>query len=306
MEESTVKAWLNGEFIDWDQANISLLSHSFGRGSGIFEVTDIVPAEDGPAYFGLPQHIDRLFNTAEFSYMELPRDRDALIQVHIETARHNQVQEGAAKFFAYYPMIEFSVLPTNPQVDLALFCVDYQLFGVKQEELSAPVSAGISSFRKINPEAVPVHAKVAGNYVNAFLAKKEVTLKGYGDVLMLDAMGFVAEGATSNVFLVKDGRVLTPGLRSALPGITRAAVMEALSDLGIPIQEADLKPQDFFNADEAFYSGSIVKIQPISSVEGRELKAPCPGPVTAAIADKFKAILSGKDKLSSKWLTPIR
>ena len=300
-----MKAWLNGEFIDWDKANVSLLSHSFGRGSGIFEVTDIVPAEDGPAYFGLPQHIDRLFNTAEFSYMELPRDRDALIQAHIETARQNQVQEGAAKFFAYYPMIEFSVLPTNPQVDLALFCLDYQLFGVKQEMLSAPVSAGISSFRKIHPETVPVHAKVAGSYVNAFLAKKEVALKGYGDVIMLDTMGLVAEGATSNVFVVKDGRVLTPGLRSALPGITRTAVIEGLRDLGIPVQEADLKPQDLFDADEAFYSGSIVKIQPISSIEGRDLKNPCPGPVTESTAKKFNAILSGKDRLSAKWLTPI-
>ena len=300
-----MQAWLNGEFVDWDKANVSLLSHSFGRGSGIFEVTDIVATEDGPAYFGLTEHINRLFNTAELSYMELPRDRDDLIAVHIEAARHNHVQEGSAKFFAYYPMIEFSVLPTNPQVDMALFCVDFQLFGVKQENLSAPVSAGISSFRKTHPETAPVHAKMSGNYVNPFLAKKEVTLKGYGDVIMLDTMGYVAEGATSNIFAVKDGRVLTPSLRSSLPGITRAAVMEGMRDLGIPVLEADMKPKDLFDADEAFYSGSIVKIQPISSIEGRDLKVPCPGPVTEAVAQKMKAIFSGKDKLSGKWLTPI-
>ena len=300
-----MKAWVNGEYVDWDQANVSLLSHSFGRGSGIFEVVDIVSSKDGPAYFGLPQHMDRLFNTAKYSFMELPRTREEIIRIHLDVARENAVAEGAAKFFAYYPMVEFSVLPTNPQVDLALFCLDFQLFGVNPADLSAPVSAGISSFRKIHPQTVPVHAKVAGNYVNAFLAKKEVSLQGYGDVIMLDTMGFVAEGATSNVFVVKDGRVMTPSLRSALPGITRAATLDIARDLGLPAVETDVRVEDLFNADEAFYSGSIIKIQPITSVDGREFKAGSPGPVTSSISEAMKRVIAGEDSLSGKWLTPL-
>ena len=300
-----MKAWMNGEYVDWDKANVSLLSHSFGRGSGIFEVIDIVPSKDGPAYFGLPEHINRLFNTAGYSYMELPHSREEIIRIHLETARENGVSLGAAKFFAYYPMVEFSVLPTNPQVHLALFCLDFQRFGVNQADLSAPVSAGISTFRKLHPQTVPVHAKVAGNYVNAYLAKKEVSLKGYGDVIMLDTMGFVAEGATSNVFLVKDGQVSTPSLRSALPGITRAAVIDIAGDLGLPVLETDIQPEDLSAGDEAFYSGSIIKIQPITSVDGREFKAGAPGPVTSSIAEKMKAVMSGSDPLSGKWLTPV-
>jgi branched-chain amino acid aminotransferase len=300
-----MKAWLNGEMVDWDKATVPLLSHSFSRGSAIFEVVDIVNTTKGPALFGLSEHIERFFNSAALTFMELPLSRQELSDAVIATAAGNGVKSGAAKFFAYYPLIEFSVTPSNPKVDVAVFCLDYDLFGVKQEVLSAPVRAGISSFRKIHGGTVPVHAKVVGNYVNAFLAKMEVKKKGYEDVIMLDTAGFVAEGATSNVFFVTGETVKTPTLTSALPGITRRAIMELVRDMGYTMSETDIKPEELLGFDEAFYSGSIVKVQPIASVDGKELKKPCPGPVTCAVKEQMNQAMRGEIEKYTKWLTMI-
>lgn len=300
-----MKAWLNGEMVGWDKTTVPLLSHSFSRGSAIFEVVDIVNTVKGPALFGLDEHIERFFNSAALTFMELPLARETLKAAVVTTAKENSVKNGAAKFFAYYPLIEFAVTPSNPQVDVAIFCVDYDLFGVKQEVLSAPARAGISSFRKIHGGTVPVHAKVVGNYVNAFLAKMEVKKKGYDDVIMLDTAGFVAEGATSNIFFVSDKTVKTPTLTSALPGVTRRALIELIRDMGYVMAETDIRPEDLYEFDEAFYSGSIVKVQPIASIDGKDLKRPCPGPVTCAVKVRMNEAMRGEIEQYTKWLTLI-
>jgi len=298
-----MKAWLNGDMVDWDKTTVPILSHSFSRGSAIFEVVDIVNTVKGPALFGLTEHIERFFNSASLTFMELPLSRKELTDAVISTAAENGVKNGAAKFFAYYPLIEFSVTPANPKIDVAVFCLDYDLFGVKQEILSAPVRSGISSFRKIHGGTVPVHAKVVGNYVNAFLAKMEVKKKGYDDVIMLDTAGFVAEGATSNVFFVTGETIKTPTLTSALPGITRRALIEVVRDMGYTMNETDIRPEDLLGFDEAFYSGSIVKVQPIVSIDGKELKKKCPGPVTCAVKEQMNKVMRGEIEKYTKWLT---
>ncbi|MBN1574496.1 MAG: aminotransferase class IV [Deltaproteobacteria bacterium] len=300
-----MKAWLNGELVGWDKTNVSPLSHSFSRGSAIFEVVDIVKTDRGPAFFGLMEHIERFFRSADYTFMELPIEREGLIEAVLKTARVNNVKRGAAKFFAYYSPMEFSVIPTNPTVDIVIFCMDYDLFNVKQEEISAPVTAGVSKLRKLNPSTVPVHAKATGNYLNPFLAKMEMKKKGYDDVIMLDANGFVAEGATSNVFFVKGSDVMTSTTTNALPGITRTSVIELLTDMGYRVQERNIKPEEFPGVDEAFYTGSVIKVQPIISIDGTKLNKECPGPVTTAISSKMKEVFTGRLEKYNKWLTVI-
>jgi branched-chain amino acid aminotransferase len=300
-----MKAWINGKMEEWDKATVPILSHSFSRGSAIFDVVDIASTAKGPALFGLSEHIDRFFNSAALTFMELPLTREELSAAVIGTAKENGVKNGAAKFFAYYPLIEFAVTPSNPKVDVAIFCLDYDLLGVNQEVLSAPARVGISSFRKIHGGTVPVHAKVAGNYVNAFLAKMEVKKKGYDNVIMLDTAGFVAEGATSNVFFVKDKKVKTPTLTSALPGVTRHALIELIRDMGYPMSETDIRPEELLEFDEAFYSGSVVKVQPIASIDGKDLTKPCPGAITCAVKEQMIKAMRGEIEKYTKWLTLI-
>ncbi|MBU2515714.1 aminotransferase class IV [bacterium] len=301
-----MEAWINGEFKGWDQANVSILSHSFGRGSAIFEVMDVVAAEKGPAFFGLKEHIDRFLISAELVYMDLPLGRDEIMAACIEAARRNEVSHGATKLFAYYPGIEFDVFPQNPEVHLAIFCVDFATFGIKQDNLSAPTDVGISTVRKLHPETMPLHAKVCGSYVNGYLATAEVRKKGYADVINIDTNGFVAESAAASVFFVKDGVLKTARIENVLKGITRMAVIELANDLGQPVEEVDTLPGELFSMDEAFFSVSLKHIQPIRSIDGKTLGISCPGPVTRKIAGGMNRIYNGKNPKLANWLTYIR
>ena len=300
-----MKVWMNGEFVDLDKANVSIFSHSFGRGSAIFEVFDIVPTENGPAFFGLNQHIDRLFKSADLVYMDLPLNRDEIIKACIRTATENNVSMGAAKLFAYYSGIEFTAVPQNPQVDIAIFCVDYNVFGIKQEDLSASVDVGISSYKKYHPDTVPIHAKVTGNYVNPYLAMMEMKKKGYEDVIIIDVFGNVAEGATSSLFIVKNEIIRTATLGNVLNGITRMAVIEVVKELGMQIEETDIKSEELNDLDEAFYSVSLEHIKPIKSIEGKKIGSVCPGPTTQKVIDAMNDLYSGNNKKSKDWLIYI-
>jgi len=297
-----MKAWLDGKLIDWSETNVSLLSHSFSRGSAIFEVVDIVKTVHGPAFFGLKEHVDRFFNSARLTFMDLPVSREELVDAVVQTARENHISFGATKFFAYYPEIEMRIIPSNPKVSIAVFCVDFGVFGITQEELSAPITAGISRFRKNHLEAVPVHAKATGNYVNSYLAQMEVMKRGYDEAILLDTTGFVAEGPSANIFFVDKDTVLTPYIRSALPGITRMAIMEALGEMKCPVKEKDIVSDDVMSFSEAFFSSSIVKIHPVRSIEKKAMGNACPGPVTAALIQKMQEVYSGKVSTFEKWM----
>lgn len=300
-----MKVWMNGEFIDLDKANVNIFSHSFGRGSAVFEVFDIVSTKNGPAFFGLNQHIDRLFKSAELVYMDLPLNRDDIITACIDTAKENNVSVGAAKLFAYYSGIEFTAVPQNPQVDIAIFCIDYNVFGIKQEDLSAPVDVGVSSYKKYHPDTVPIHAKVTGNYVNPYLAMMEMKKKGYEDVIIIDVFGNVAEGATSSFFIVKDGKIKTSTLDNVLNGITRLAVIDVVTDMDMQIEEANIKAEELDNMDEAFYSVSLEHIKPIKSIDGKKLGSTCPGPYTQKVIEGMNDLYSGISEMATNWLIYI-
>ena len=300
-----IKAWVNGGFLAWDEVTVPLLSHSFGRGSAVFDVVDIVPSEKGPAYFGLREHIDRFFNSARLVSMEIPFTKEELTRALIETARLNNVREGLAKLYAYYPLVEFSLVPKNRKVDIALFCIDFAFLNMTQGDFSGPISMGISTWKKLHPETVPVEAKVVGNYVNPYLAKLEVIKRGCEDVIMVDTFGRIAEGALCNIFFARNREVKTPTLGNILSGITRKAVIEVIRDIGIPVEETDIHLEDLAVFEEAFCTSSVGKIQPVKSIEGKALGGSCPGPITKTIIEKMKAVYGGKIEKFEKWLTYI-
>jgi len=301
----SIKAWVNGGFLAWNEVTVPLLSHSFGRGSAVFDVLDIVTSEKGPAYFGLKEHIDRFFNSARLVSMEIPFTKEELTRALIETARLNNVREGFAKLYAYYPLVEFSLVPKNRRADIALFCIDFAFLNMTQGDFSGPVSMGISTWKKLHPETVPVEAKVVGNYVNPYLAKLEVIQKGYEDVIMVDTFGRIAEGALCNIFFARKREVKTPTLGNILSGITRGAVIEVIRDIGIPVEETHIHLEDLAVFEEAFCTSSVGKIQPVKSIEGKALGGPCPGPITKTIIEKMKAVYGGKIEKFEKWLTYI-
>lgn len=300
-----MKAWLNGEFVSWKQVKVPVMSHAFGRGSAIFEVVDIVSTPNGGAFLGLREHVDRFFNSAAYMYMDLPLSKNEIIQACIETAKENNCTLGTMKFFAYYSAIELDIVPRNKHIDVAIFCLDFGQSKYGHKEMSPPADVCISSYRKLHPESVPIHAKAAGNYIGGYVAKMEAKKQGFDDIILLDTMGFVAEAATANVFLIKDNKVLTPTLRSVLPGINRMVVLDILKDMDYTVEETDISPDELFVCDEAFYTSSIAKILPIRSIDGIPLGDECPGEYTQSIFEKVAEVFSGKIERFDHWITPI-
>lgn len=297
-----ITAWLDGKFIDCSQATVPLLSHSFSRGSGIFEVMAITSALRGPAFFCLQEHVERFFSSAEQVYMALPYTQEAITEALIELARTNSVKNGLAKFYAYYPDIDLGTTPSD-HISVAIFCLDYSHPGIRWHKPSESVTVGISQYRKLHPQTTSLHAKVVGNYVNGYLARMEVKRRGFDDVLMLDTNGFVAEGPTSNIFLIRGTSIETPTIENVLPGITRRVIMEILNDMGYPEKETHILPEDLNNYEEAFFSGTLNPVQPIASIEKKKFASP--GPMTQEIRSRMQEVLAGKSPRYEKFLTYI-
>ncbi len=300
-----MKVWHNGEFVSEKQTHVSLLSHSFSRGSALFEVVDLINTGKGTMVVGLDEHIERFFNSASLSYMELPVSRDELKNAVLTTVRENGVKRGAVKFFAYYAGIEMKVTPSEPVVSVTIFATDHDDLGIQQSDLSKPVAVKISGYRKTHPESFPVHVKATGAYLNPYIAKMDAIEKGFDEVILLDTMGYVAEGSTCNLFLIMEDEVVTPMLRSVLPGITRMAVMDAVGLTNLKLSLRDIPAIELEQCQEAFFTSSLVKIQPIESIDGRKLGDSCPGKKTSAIMDQLSEVFEGKAVSLQKWLTAV-
>ncbi len=288
-----IKAWFNGNIVNWDQVKVSPLSHGFSRGSSIFEVIGIVPTPRGTAYVCLEDHIKRFFRSSELTGIKLSVTEEDLYSALIELARVNNVHKGIAKLFAYYSGVEFETVPHNPVVDVAMFCFDLEHLGIRDQDLARSSSPGISSFRKVPNECIPSQVKVSGLYVIAYMSMMNALAKGLNDVIMLDIKGNIAEGPTSNVFFVKQQSVETPTLRNILPGITRKMVIEIAGDLGLDVIERDIRPEEIPGYNEAFFTDTLDFVRPISEIDGRKLGNSCPGPVTRLIIQKINDIMHG-------------
>lgn len=297
-----MKAWHDGRIVDEGVITVSPLSHSFSRGTAIFEVLELVESHRGPAVFGLTEHIARLYRSAELLFMPLPGNitPEALSDAVCAVVRANNLTRGIIKIFAYYPTKEYSCIPSDKTVSVAIFCTSFPA----SENEKHTFSAFISHFRKNHPESVPVHAKAAGHYVNSYLALMEANAHGFDEAILLDTMGFVAEGGTSNIFMVKDGILATPTLRAILPGITRRFILEIASDC-MECREKDITAEELLSADEVFFSNSVERIMPICRIGEREISGEVPGPYTKKIMNTINEVIAGKHPSFVRWLTPV-
>lgn len=297
--------YLNGEFAGWDQAKVHIMSHSFGRGSAIFEVLSVHETAAGPAAFRLDEHIDRLFKTAGLLEMELPLDGEAFQKAVLETVKRNGIRQGFVKIICFYPQIAFEILPPQKMLDVSIFAMDpAKDVGGLRFPFERGTTACISKWRKLDPSTVPVEAKAAANYLNGMIARLEAKRRGFDQVIMLDTQGFIAEGGTESVFLVKGGRLMTPVLGTVLQSISRKSVLEAAGHLGIETSEGRLQPELFREAEEVFFSGTPIKVLAVRRIEDRELSG-VPGPVTKRLSALMAEIVSGRDKRFKNWLFSV-
>ena len=295
------QVWVNGKMIPWKDATVHLMSHSLTRGSAIFEVLAVHSTARGPAAFRLPDHVDRLFRSAELLGMELVQSKDEIVRAVIQTAGVNRLQEGFVKIVGYYSEETFSISVSNPRLDLSVFAISGEEY---RKHGTSSIRVCLSRWRKLHPETVPVEAKVAANYLNGMLARQDAARRGFDLAVLLDTHGFLGEGSVESVFIVKGGILLTPPLGLILSSISRRSILEAAQAAGIRTMERPIRREEFLGADEIFTASTSRRVMPVSCVEDRDL-GQVPGPLTRRLASLMEAICSGKDERFRHWLQPV-
>lgn len=296
------QVWINGGFVKWSEATVHMMSHSFARGSTIFEVISFYATASGPAVFRLHEHIARLQKSAAYLDMELPGGHDELCRSVAETVRRNRLQQGVIKVVGYYPQFALDIQPPQKRLDLAVFAMDPSQDLQKLEfSFEKGTTAGIARWRKLDPQTIPIEAKAAANYLNGMIARLDVQKRGLEDAILLDTQGFIAEGATESVFLVKEGRLLTPCLGTVLDSITRRSILQVARHLGMETFEGRLRPELLFEAEEIFFANTPFKVIPVRRVEDREMPA-APGPVQRSLWEFLQRIVSGREPAFAGWL----
>ena len=298
------EVYFNGEFRPWDEANVHVMSHSFGRGSAIFEVIGFHDTPAGPAVFRLDEYLSRFWKSASLLEMEPPLTQSALQEAILKLVKRSELKSGFLKVYGFYPEISFNILPPQRkfQVAVCLFSAEEAL-GRPLESPPRSVTACVSRWRRLDPQTVPIEAKVAANYVNGMVARMESREKGFDYAILLDTQGFLTEGGTESLFLVRDGRLLTSALGTVLQSITRKTLLEVAGTMGIETFTGLLKPDALDEADEIFFSGTSTKLLPVRQVGDRILNE-VPGPLTRRLSERMAGIISGGDGQFRHWLFP--
>src|SRR5680860_313172 len=301
--EKTAKIWMDGELVDWDDAQVHVLTHTLHYGSGVFEGIRAYPTSEGPAVFRLTDHMERLHQSAHLFLMDLPYSVEELVEATRETIRVNDVESCYIRPLAYlgYGEMGLNPLPCSVNVSIAVWPWGTYL---GDEGIKHGVRMKVSSWRRMDPNVNPVAAKGTGIYINSSLAKVEALKAGYDEAILLNTHGFVAECTGENLFVVKNGALLTPPLSSgALDGITRDSVITIARDLDVEFREQSLLRTDLYLADEAFLTGTAAEIVPMRSVDDREIGEP--GELTRKIQATYFAAVKGKLDQYKNWLEHV-
>jgi branched-chain amino acid aminotransferase len=293
------KIWMDGQLVDWDKANIHILTHALHYGYGVFEGIRAYGTSRGPAVFRLTDHIERLFRSAKIMLIDVPFSPEQLVDATKETVRVNGLDSCYIRpiIFTGYGEMGLNPLPCPVNVSIAVW--PWGLY-LGEEALKTGVRMMISSWQRHDPNAIPPAAKATGMYINSSLAKVQAIKAGYDEAILLSPQGYVSECTGENIFVVRNGVITTPPVSAgALEGVTQNSVMTIARDLGIEVQTGNILRSDLYTADEAFLSGTAAEIVPIASVDDREIGAT--GPITMKILETFQATLRGEVDQYKDW-----
>ena len=301
----TEKIWHNGKFIKWDDARIHVLSHVVSYGSSVFEGIRCYATETGPAIFRLPEHVQRLIDSAKIYRMDLAFSKDELIDAMVELVAVNRLPSCYIRPIAMRGYGEIGVYPLKNPVEIYLACWEWGKY-LGAEALENGVDVCVSSWNRMAPNTLPTLAKAGGNYLNSQLIKMEAIANGYSEGIALDTNGNISEGSGENIFVVRGGKLLTPQLsNSVLPGITRDTVAKLAARLGFDVVECTIPRELLYLADEIFFTGTAAEISPIRSVDKIKIGTGKRGPITKALQDEFFAVVEGTGRDEFGWLTAV-
>jgi branched-chain amino acid aminotransferase len=296
--------WYDGKLVPWREATTHVLTHSLHYGLSVFEGVRAYDTEIGTAIFRLKEHTDRLFDSAKIYMMDIPFTREQVMDGQREVVRANKLKSCYLRPLAFYGSEKMGVSPVGAKVHVAIGAWPWGAY-LGEDGLKKGIRVKTSSFARHHVNVTMARAKVATTYANSILANLEATQDGYDEALLLDTDGFVAEGAGENIFVVKDGRVYTPQLTTALNGITWRSVQSICTDLGIGVEKTRLTRDDIYIADEAFFTGTAAEVTPIRELDRRTIGIGSRGPITEKIQTAFFDIVHGRNRKYHHWLSPV-
>jgi len=295
--------WMDGELVEWDKAQVHVLTHALHYGSGVFEGIRCYDTPDGPAVFRLTEHMERFERSAKMLFMELGYTVEETVEAVKETIRANKLPACYIRPLAFRGYGVMGLDPIPAPVNVTIACWPWETY-MGEEALIKGVDVGVSSWRQRGINSLPPAIKATGNYLNSSLARIEANRHGYNEAILLNEEGKVCEGTGENLFIIRDGVISTPPISDGLlAGITRESIMVIADNLDYGVIEESLVRTDLYTADEMFMTGSAAEVVPVRSVDGRVLGDA--GPITLELQKKFFDVVHGADPDYEEWLERV-
>ncbi|MCR4666630.1 MAG: branched-chain amino acid transaminase [Desulfovibrio sp.] len=296
--------WFDGKLVPWNEAQVHVLTHSLHYGSAVFEGIRAYQCSDGSsAVFRLEDHAKRLINSGKILRMQIPYTADEIAKGVLDLLKANGMRDAYIRPLSFVGYGEMGVYPGNNPVQTIIAAWSWGAY-LGAEALEKGIRVCTSSFARSHVNTSMSKAKAAGNYINSILAKIEAKENGFDEAVMLDTNGFVSEATGENIFIVRDGKIKTTPWTSILGGITRDSVMQLARDLGYTVEEQQFTRDEFYIADEAFFSGTAAELTPIRQLDNRTIGEGHAGPVTKHLQQEFFKIVKGENKKYASWLAP--
>ncbi len=300
----TAKIWMDGQLVDWDKAQIHVLTHSLHYGTAVFEGIRAYPTDDGPAVFRLGDHVKRLLESAKLLSIECRYSQEELEDAITLTVAESGLESGYIRPLIYLGYGEMGLNPLPCPTNVAVAIWPWPAY-LGDEAMKTGISLMVSSWARQDPRSLPTTAKATGMYINSSLVKVEALRNGYDEALLLNIDGYVSEGTGENIFLVKDNVLITPPVSAvgALKGITADVASTLAKEMGYEVREELIRRSDVYLADEAFLTGTAAELVPIRELDNKKIGSSVPGPITVRLREAFDACCRGTYPTHQEWLT---
>ena len=297
--------WYDGKMVPWRDATTHVLTHTLHYGMGVFEGVRAYKTDQGTAIFRLKEHTDRLFRSAHILGMKMPYDKKTIADAQLAAVRDNKLESGYLRPMAFFGSEAMGISAKTLSTHVIVAAWTWGTY-LGQEALEKGIRVKTSSFARHHVNITMCKAKANGNYINSILAHQEAATDGYDEALLLDVDGFVAEGSGENVFIIRNGKLYTPDLTSALEGITRDTIITFANEIGLPVIEKRITRDEVYSADEAFFTGTAAEVTPIRELDNRAIGEGKRGPLTTQLQTMFFDCVKGKDNKHKDWLTYVK
>lgn len=293
---------MDGKFVDWDKANVHILTHTLHYGLGMFEGIRCYKTEKGSAIFRLDEHVNRLFASSHIFNIEIPFSKKEIRDAIIKTVTINKLRECYIRPLVYIGYGAMGLYPKGNPINVAIAAWPWGAY-LGDEGIEKGIRIQVSSFTRHHVNSSMTKAKVCGYYVNSQIAKKDAITNGYDEAVLLDPEGYVSEGSGENIFIVRNGKIKTTPLTTILEGITRDSIMQIARDNKMPVVEERFTRDEIYIADEAFFTGTAAEVTPISEIDNRKIGTGSRGKITKKLQAIYFDAVKGKNKKYESWLT---